>query len=623
MLRAVTHISKDTAQPVREPMTRREDGEATPIIAGEYLRSLPVAARRRSGQVYTPQHLVRQIYEQALEDLGQRFPDLSVLDPACGDGAFLEAAVLLLAAHLERMGPSSSSPAGRLQLLEVVSSRVFGVDIDPQACSSARAVVRSAIGRATGVAAPEGFFESNIVKADFLLEPLDDVLSAHSSSFGLIIGNPPYVSTTRMDAAYKAGLRARFTTARGRFDLYTLFMERAIALLRDGGRFAFITPDKFLASESARPLRELVAASGAIRSVTTFTSHRIFKDAATVPCITVFERGSEATNLDVMECADGPDRTGRMPVRRRYAMPQSGLAGGSWLLRGPDLNELAGRIQGSHRSLEVFTARISAGIASGYDKAFLLPRASTQVEDELRRPAIRGRDLHAFRLEDPFVDLIVPYVFDATSRPRLADLREFPGARAHLQLNRLRLEARHCVRVWEKAWYDLHDPISSDLASVEKILVPDVAKSNRFAVDEGRFLPLHSAYYLVPKGVDPYYLAAILNSSPIQFLIRLRAPIVKDGFRRYRRQFLAGLPIPVSDCKTTNRLAEIAERGAGPEEIDSIALGLFGLSRRDARNLNMDLDDAPVPGGTGRTDADFLNRGSTVASRAGRIQAAS
>jgi len=457
------------------------------------------------------------------------------------------------------------------------------------------------------------------LEADFLLDPLN--VSLFPNPVGLIIGNPPYVSTVRMEAVYKERLRVQFATARGRFDLYTLFIEQAIKLLKSGGRFAFITPDKFLVSESARPLRALIAASGAIRSITMFTSHKIFKDAATVPCITVFERGSKATSLDVMERADDPDQMGRLPVRRRYAVPQSGLAGRSWLLRGPDLNELAGKIQGSHRHLELFTTRISVGIASGYDRAFLLPRAATDVEHELRRPAIRGRDLHAFRLDDPLLDLIVPYVFDDESRPRLADLREFPGAHAHLELNRPRLEARHCVRVWEKAWYDLHDPIPLDLASVEKILVPDVAKSNRFAVDKGCFLPLHSAYYLMPRCVEPYYLAGILNSSPIQFLIRLQAPIVKDGFRRYRRQFLAGLPIPVTDGMTTNRLAEVAENGGGLEEIDSVAFDLFGLGRRDVRNLKVALDD--LHGGSDVISADFWDSGSSVATRAGRIQTAS
>ena len=74
---------------------------------------------------------------------------------------------------------------------------------------------------------------------------------------------------------------------------------------------------------------------------------------------------------------------------------------------------------------------------------------------------------------------------------------------------------------------------------------PRVWESNRFVVDRGRFFPLHSAYYLIPKGdIDPDFLVAVLNSRVSEFLIRLLAPVVKDGFSRYRRQFLATLPIP-------------------------------------------------------------------------------
>jgi hypothetical protein len=89
----------------------------------------------------------------------------------------------------------------------------------------------------------------------------------------------------------------------------------------------------------------------------------------------------------------------------------------------------------------------------------------------------------------------------------------------------------------------------------------DVANSNRFAVDRGAFLPLHSVYYVLPKsGVDVDFLAAVLNSSVAGFLVRLFSPVVKDGFNRYRQQFLLTLPVPLASAKQVGEIAEEAER---------------------------------------------------------------
>src|SRR5262249_35653586 len=128
-------------------------------------------------------------------------------------------------------------------------------------------------------------------------------------------------------------------------------------------------------------------------------------------------------------------------------------------------------------------------------------------------------------------------------------LSRFPRARRYLERHRESLAQRHCVRVWEKAWFDLHDLPATDITAATKIVVPDVADHCRFAVDRGRFFPLHSAYYIVlhnDRTAD--YVATILNSTIVEFTLRLLSPVAKDGFSRFRRQFLSTLPIPSADA---------------------------------------------------------------------------
>ncbi len=186
------------------------------------------------------------------------------------------------------------------------------------------------------------------------------------------------------------------------------------------------------------------------------------------------------------------------------------------------------------------------------------PAEAARVEPELLRPVLRGRDLDEDGgVHDAGLCLLLPYVFDDDGRASLVDLACFPGARAHLEAHRSDLESRHCVRVWNKRWYDLHDPVLTDLAQQPKIVLPDVAYTPRFALDRGQRVPLHSAYYIVLREDAPLSadeLLAILRRDDVAEELRRRSPTAKSGYRRFRTQALRGLPI---------RLPRPPERGQG------------------------------------------------------------
>ncbi|MEO5727121.1 MAG: TaqI-like C-terminal specificity domain-containing protein [Byssovorax sp.] len=230
---------------------------------------------------------------------------------------------------------------------------------------------------------------------------------------------------------------------------------------------------------------------------------------------------------------------------------------------------------------------MSAGPATGRDGVYVVtPETSAGIEPELLRRAVRGRDLAAYHIEDPGLQVLVPYTFDRHGTPSIADLAAFPGARRYLTRHRADLEARHCVRVWGKAWYDLHDQVLLNLAGQTKILVPDVASSNRFAVDPGRYFPLHSVYYLIPKNdIDPYYLTAIMNSRMAEFLIRLLSPVVKDGFSRYRQQFLATVPVPDGRPEEVKEIIAAARAGDA-DRADQLVTALFHPSDADLARID-------------------------------------
>jgi hypothetical protein len=80
-----------------------------------------------------------------------------------------------------------------------------------------------------------------------------------------------------------------------------------------------------------------------------------------------------------------------------------------------------------------------------------------------------------------------------------------------------------------------------------------------------------------------------LNSSTVEFLIRLLAPVAKDGFSRFRRQFLATIPIPIPDPRMQRAIVRAAAL-TEPSSLDEMVSALFGLDRQDRGRIKTYLD---------------------------------
>lgn len=80
-----------------------------------------------------------------------------------------------------------------------------------------------------------------------------DVFS--QGGFDIVIGNPPYVNVEKVDPYIKANIKS-FKTAYQKFDLYVLFYEIGLNLLKQDGILSFITSNKFLSQAYGLLLRQ-------------------------------------------------------------------------------------------------------------------------------------------------------------------------------------------------------------------------------------------------------------------------------------------------------------------------------------------------------------------------------
>ena len=224
----------------------------TPDVPGaiyERCRAANRGERRAAAVYYTPPHLVNFAVEQSLAPLCAGDPlagPVRVLDPACGGGAFLLAAL----GHIEqRVG------AGRR--LEILRRCLTGIDIDPQAVAVCRLALALAVPEATA---------DDLIRAVRVGDALSSE-SAPAGAFDAVITNPPWGQKRfRLGAEERRRYRAAFVSARGAIDPAALFVERAHTLLAPGGRWGMVLPDVILL-KNHEPLRRFLLERSAMEWV--------------------------------------------------------------------------------------------------------------------------------------------------------------------------------------------------------------------------------------------------------------------------------------------------------------------------------------------------------------------
>lgn len=117
-----------------------------------------------------------------------------------------------------------------------------------------------------------------------------------NQGFDVIIGNPPYVSTKNMHKLFPdlEILKAYYQTAFKQFDMYFLFIERALNKLKDGGSLCFIVQNKFFKNNAGQVLRKIIAKGQYLKSIEDFGSSRLFSKKSTYSAIILLSKSKNS-----------------------------------------------------------------------------------------------------------------------------------------------------------------------------------------------------------------------------------------------------------------------------------------------------------------------------------------
>ena len=256
--------------------------------------------------------------------------EITILDPACGSGAFLIAAFDYLLNEGKLVNAELANlRAGQHQLFRwdrhILQNNLFGVDLNAESIEITKLSLwlKTANPREPLTYLDDKIRVGNSVVNDPSIAPRDsfDWKTLNGGVFDVVVANPPYVSALELSRHYgkraKDYWKSRFASATGAYDLYVLFMELALNLVRENGFVGLITPNKYLASPYAVGIREFIRTHAHLCEVLDLSADRVFQDPSVYPIVSIMKRTTEPDRPTRYARRD--ETTGRVEYIRQLA----------------------------------------------------------------------------------------------------------------------------------------------------------------------------------------------------------------------------------------------------------------------------------------------------------------
>lgn len=215
----------------------------------EYVMDYRKKDKEKLAIYYTSKWIVDYILDNTLI-LNNRIIDIKrikILEPSCGVGNFLIPIIERLFSYYK----DNTNLNNKKIIYYIFKNNLYGIDKDPVALKYCRHTLFLKIFRLTGEIYD---LEFNLFNIDFLNKG-----TIENNKFDFILGNPPYLENRKINKYYqKDYLKIKYQAAVGRFDIYALFIERSIKLLKEKGEIGYIIPASILANNNFSKLRQII-----------------------------------------------------------------------------------------------------------------------------------------------------------------------------------------------------------------------------------------------------------------------------------------------------------------------------------------------------------------------------
>jgi hypothetical protein len=194
---------------------------------------------------------------------------LTICDPACGSGAFLNQALnFLIAEHTYIDELKTKVLGGGFQFSDIentiLENNIFGVDLNEESVEIAKLSLwlRTAQPRrklndlSSNIKCGNSLIDSKAVAGDKAFHwEIQFPQVFEKGGFDVIIGNPPYGVNITTGKEY---FRKHYECIEGPFEIYKIFIEKSLHLLKPLGLLGFITPDTWINLSYFKKTRKII-----------------------------------------------------------------------------------------------------------------------------------------------------------------------------------------------------------------------------------------------------------------------------------------------------------------------------------------------------------------------------
>lgn len=254
---------------------------------------------------------------------------LRVLEPSCGDGAFLSIIVQTLCESAKRFGHSS----------KVLSDSILAFDLDPEKVANSRSKVFDILLQNGYSVDDSRNLSEKWIKCD------DFLLTNKTPSFDIVIGNPPYIKSSEINSALRELYIDNLETMTKGTDIFVGFIEAGLNSLKKDGKLCYICADRWMQNSYGKKLRKFILTKFHMDLICRMHEVDAFEDKVDAypaiilinnsPLDTIFvDCTASFSSLDVDNLLDSINGVsdGNNSTFKQCSIPSFDITGGPWLL---------------------------------------------------------------------------------------------------------------------------------------------------------------------------------------------------------------------------------------------------------------------------------------------------
>ena len=512
--------------------------------------------------------------------------DLTICDPACGSGAFLNAALERLMEEHRLIDETLASIRGETLIISdiensILERNLYGVDINEESVEIAKLSLWL---RTAQKGRKLSTLSSNIRVGNSLIDSPehapDNAFNWQQNfphvfakgGFDIILGNPPYVALQTMREQSEVYAKLGYESFDKNGDLYCLFTERAYNLLKPGGSLTFIMPNKWMLTDYGKGLRSFMSRTG-LRQIINFGDVQFFRDATTYVCIFHTQNAEPADTVQALTLNRKTyhgDFLAEIPAGLA-PYPNSAFVHEPWIIRPQEHTAVLSKMQ-QHSPLASLPIEINYGIKTGLNEAFYINDTTRNAlieqdprSEEIIKPMLRGRDIAAWTNRGEPEWLINPHNGIPQENIEPIDINRYPAIKTHLDCFWPKLAKRTDKG---NTPYNLRSCVYLNKFFEPKIIYSEITSQFPFMFDESGLFVNNKCFIMNSTEQDREYmlaLTAIFNSNAAKLWIWYNCPELQGGTREIRKVYFEKFPVP-DFTEHKNTLATLAEQRTETEK---------------------------------------------------------